>query len=128
MYEVKLRILLAGLPSDAAEAIQHMPARERFTHGFAIASRFSECPLQNDVFDVVIFTEEAMESLSLPLVCQSAGEKARCILVTDHPQDLSREDMELLDEIWPAPLTETLATHCFDRFAQKLKAAMSQSR
>ena len=121
MYEVKLRILLAGLPSEAAEAIQHMPARERFTHGFAIASRFSECPLQNDVFDVVIFTEEAMESLSLPLVCQSAGEKARCILVTDHPQDLSREDMELLDEIWPAPLTETLATHCFDRFAQKLK-------
>ena len=121
MYEVNLRIMLAGLSPEAAEAIQQLPARERFKHGFALASRFSECPLQSGAFDVVIFTEEAMESLSLSLVCQSAGDKARCILVTAHPQDLTKEDMELLDEIWPAPLTETLAAYYFDRFAQKLK-------
>ena len=121
MYEVNLRIMLAGLPPEAAEAIQQIPARERFSHGFALASRFSECPLQSGAFDVVIFTEEAMESLSLPLVCQSAGEKARCILVTSHPQDIAKEELELLDEIWPAPLTETIAAHYFDRFVQKLK-------
>ena len=121
MYEVNLRIMLVGLSAEAAEAIQQVPARDRFTHGFALASRFSECPLQNGAFDVVIFTEEAMESLSISLICQGAGEKARCILVTDAPQKLKPEELKLLDEIWPAPLTAGLAAHYFDRFVQKLK-------
>ncbi len=123
MYEVNLRILLAGLSPEAVKAIQQVPARERFTHGFAMVNCFSESPLKSGAFDVVIFTEDAMDSLSLPLICRGAGEKACCILVTDKPQKLKPEEFELLEEVWPAPLTENLAGFYFDRFAQKLKDA-----
>lgn len=121
MYEVNLRILLVGLAAEAEAAVQQVPARERFTHGFAMARKFSENPLQSGAFDVVIFTEEAMGGITLQTVCQAAGEKARCIMVTEHPQNLSPEELDLLDEIWPAPLTKTLAGHYFEQLVQKLK-------
>ena len=121
MYEVNLRILLAGLSPEVAEAIQKVPERERFTHGFALMNSFSESPLKNGAFDVVIFTEEAMGSLTLPFICQGAGEKNRYILVTDHPQRLKKDDLELLDEIWPASLNAELAGYYFDKLLGKLK-------
>ena len=121
MYAVNLRILLAGLAPEAAEAIQKVPERERFTHGFALVSRFSESPPESGAFDVVIFTREAMDGLSLPLVCRGAGEKARCILVTERPQELKKAELSLLEEIWPGPLTAGLAGYYFDKLVQKLK-------
>lgn len=121
MYEVNLRILLAGLSQEVAEAIQQVPAKERFNNEFVLVGALSEDFLQTGSFDVLIFAEAALAGLTLPLVCQQAGEKARCILVTAHPQELTGEELELLDDLWPAPLTADLSAHCFGRLLQRLK-------
>ena len=121
MYEVNLRILLAGLSPEAEEAVRQVPVRERFTYSFVIAGSFAENPLHSGTFDVIIFTDEALGAYSVGMVCQGAGEKARCILVSEQPQKLGKEEMEMLDELWPAPLTESMAHYYFDKLAQKIK-------
>ncbi len=122
MYEVNLRILLAGLPGEAVTAIQQVPSKERFTHHYTVVQALGGTALEDGAFDVVIFTEAAMGELSLDEVCRMAGDKAHRILVTEHPQALQPAELEALDALWPAPLTATLAQYAFTRLTEQLKA------
>ena len=104
------------------EAIKQVPPQERFSHEWAAAEQLNEAALQEQRFSLIIFTPASLGTLSLAAVRQAAGEHAQCILVTSEPQFLTAAELQLLDGIWPAPLTPDLARYFFSRLAAALKA------
>lgn len=120
MYEVNLRILLAGLPQEAVAVMEAEPARERFSQDFLSGPELT-LDLLGKRADIVIFTEASLpEGVSVPMACQQAGD-ALCILLTDSPAQLSGEELACLSDIWPLTLSEGLLRFRFGRLLDDLK-------
>lgn len=108
LYAVTLKILLAGLSAEAAATIQQAEPPERFTLDFTVTDKLTNGQAARK-FDAVIFSETALKDLSLMAFCQEQEDNTACILVTPQPQNLDKDVLSLLKEIWPSPLTANLA-------------------
>lgn len=122
MYEVHLRILLAGVPEDIAKAMEAVPARERFTQEFSGYLKLTSDILGEEA-DIAFFTEEALPENVAPSAVCKLGTISRCILLTDHPADWQQRDLDGLEDIWPATLNADLAVFFFGKLLDRIKTA-----
>lgn len=120
MYEVNLRILLAGLPQEAVDVFEAEPPRERFSQDFLSGPELT-LDLLGKKADIVIFTEAALpQGVSVRMACEQAGD-ALCILMTDKPAQLEPGTTACLAGIWPRTQTPELLRFYFGRLLDWLK-------
>lgn len=117
MYRVNLHLWLEGLPESVVRQLHNMEPMPRFQHEFLENRHLSECSAKQA--NVVIFTDTS--GLQPTEVRHVAGIHASCIFCTAHPERLTPQELEALDELWPLPLTEPLVQFFFGRLQKQLK-------
>ena len=120
MYEVHLRILLAGLPEEAVQAMEALPARARFSHEFVKCDKLTGEMLEGKA-DVLIFTEQSLPDGVSPADICKLENASHCILLAGQPEKLTAAYMAGLYDIWPAALNADLAGFYFNKLLDDLK-------
>ena len=118
LYSCHVSFKWSGFSEAAVECLKNIQPLPRFTHSFQQVETLEQLSQSAGMQLVVLFTTESGWQPSA--VRRAAGKEAKCILCTTQPVQLSEEELERLDAVWPYPLQHAMLRFSFRQLQERL--------
>ena len=121
VYQYPLCFVLAGLAEDVAAAIEALPPLDRFSHEVERLTSLADAPSGRKYPRNTFVIVADAPGLTPGSLRELFGEHARFFLCTDRADELTEDELAFFEELWPLPMTVSLACYEVKRLQAKVK-------